>query len=230
MVFLEPKFAVGQTVFWPGRESVKESAQCPDCLGSAKWKVTTPAGTEFEVPCGRCNSWGRDIPKHEITRVIPKVHSMTITAIQAETGSEYGGSQYNKNEALLRYTANGHSWMKEDMFFASHEEAESAAKAMAEEEETRLLSKDDSEKERRRLSEYTIVEAVAENLKKKERGAHYKYERAIDKIKELPDDYVSGFGDYMRSGSSMDTSALRCVARHLLDDLKEDHPEEWGCD
>ena len=224
-IFLEPKFCVGQTVYWPDYTHTKEVKDCPDCLGAAKWKVITPAGTEFEVPCERCARWDRDIPKHEITVVVPKVNSMTITAIKAQTGCEYG----SKGEASICYTANGHYWEEEDKFFVTQEEAEIAAKKKAADEQARLLETDLGEQKCRYLAGYTIVNALAKELKEKERDAHYKYERAIDRIKELPDDYVSGFGCYMRSGSSMDTPALRCVAAHLLDELKEEHPEEWGC-
>lgn len=50
----EPKYAVGQTLWYA--DTVREITKlpCPDCLGAKTWRVETPAGGNYEVPCQRC--------------------------------------------------------------------------------------------------------------------------------------------------------------------------------
>ena len=50
----EPKFRVGQTVWYAETKRVARTLPCPDCLGAKTWRVETPAGGDYEVPCQRC--------------------------------------------------------------------------------------------------------------------------------------------------------------------------------
>lgn len=50
----EPKYAVGQELWYA--DTIRETAKlpCPDCCDTKQWKVETPAGRTYEVPCQRC--------------------------------------------------------------------------------------------------------------------------------------------------------------------------------
>jgi hypothetical protein len=50
----EPRFRVGQTVWYADTKRVTRTLPCPDCLGAKTWRVETPAGGDYEVPCQRC--------------------------------------------------------------------------------------------------------------------------------------------------------------------------------
>lgn len=91
-----PKFKIGQRVFYIVNGSTKEQLPCPDCLGSRKWKVTTPAGVEMETNCLRCSSQyfsGRShIPSLDYFVHSHSVRSLTIGSIRMDTGDTHNRS------------------------------------------------------------------------------------------------------------------------------------------
>ncbi len=48
------KYKVGDVVYVVTSQSERRTHPCPDCLGTKKWHVTTPAGTKMTTPCQRC--------------------------------------------------------------------------------------------------------------------------------------------------------------------------------
>jgi hypothetical protein len=59
-----PRYAIGDTVFVGNTEQRRTKHACPDCLGTGKWEVTTPAGGKFSAVCLRCSGYSRpaDLP------------------------------------------------------------------------------------------------------------------------------------------------------------------------
>lgn len=53
-----PAFKIGQEVWAPGTAFAGEKVDCRDCLGSGRWKATTPAGDEYELECLGCDGCG----------------------------------------------------------------------------------------------------------------------------------------------------------------------------
>jgi hypothetical protein len=49
-----PKFAKGDKVFYADTFMTTHRIDCPDCDGSGKWPITSPAGHPFTIPCARC--------------------------------------------------------------------------------------------------------------------------------------------------------------------------------
>lgn len=92
--FAEPKFSVGQTVYWPGyRAEARTQKPCPDCLDTGFWQVETPAGERFQMTCGLCSPFGW---KHEITRTlyVPQVDRRTVGSIGWQQEGPVGEYRY----------------------------------------------------------------------------------------------------------------------------------------
>ena len=55
---VKPKFDLGDTVFMARFERTEKTIVCPDCLGSARVKVTLGTGEEIMIECGGCDPGG----------------------------------------------------------------------------------------------------------------------------------------------------------------------------
>jgi hypothetical protein len=55
---IEPRFKLGDTVFMASYDRNEKSTVCPDCLGSARVKVTLGTGEEILIECGGCDPGG----------------------------------------------------------------------------------------------------------------------------------------------------------------------------
>lgn len=87
-----PKYRKGATV-WNGHVNQRrKDFPCPDCLGTKRWKVMTPAGSELEAECQRCNSsYGqRNIPSLTSFEYVATAQSLTIGSVEINTNSSYG--------------------------------------------------------------------------------------------------------------------------------------------
>jgi hypothetical protein len=134
MATITTKYSVGDTVFRAGTVSSRKQHPCPDCLGSRKWKATSPAGTEYEFGCPRCaaayNS-DRDL-QLDYQAYVPSVEQLTIGSIQVNTApfSYDAGNRY-----MCRETGVGSgSVYNEDDLFETEEAATIAAQMKADEQ------------------------------------------------------------------------------------------------
>ena len=222
---LTPKFAIGDTVYYPSIKRIDEPAGCPDCLDTRKWKVTLPSGLEFEVDCERCQTHNEHIPAYKVMRINPIVISLKIAAIAVATHSE----RYKREtEPEIKYTdrPGAHSWHFEDKLFASESECTAKAEEMARADEANMLARDTEVQKRHRLNTYGLNQVFAANEVEKRREWELKYEKAVDEIKELKE-YPWSIDGFSRHTKDIDAAA-DAVARHLLNELDEDIPEEWG--
>ena len=55
---IEPRFKLGDTVYSVRYDRTEKMITCPDCLGSARVKVTLGTGEEIMVECGGCDPGG----------------------------------------------------------------------------------------------------------------------------------------------------------------------------
>lgn len=131
-----PKYTIGQEVWFPSIERTTRQLPCPDCLGSQKWTVTTPAGTLLTCKCLRCSGYYSDLttPAHQrlpslkIEDWVPAVRSLTIGSIQVDTAAHW----YEKVRYMCRETGVGSgSVYDESNLFISREEAEIVANLKA---------------------------------------------------------------------------------------------------
>jgi len=130
---IETKYNIGDSVYAAGITSGQRKTPCPDCLGKKTWTCKTPAGEEFEVPCGTCEhgyegslgyltSYGTD----------PRVDPLTIGSIQTDT--------YRKEvRYMCRETGIGSGTLhSEENLFTTYDEAMAAAVVMAREREREI--------------------------------------------------------------------------------------------
>lgn len=179
-----PKYSIGDTVYLPTTETTVEPVPCPDCLGTKKWKVVTPAGTEMEAECQRCTGYGRiaDLPKPERRVEKAGTRRLTIGQITASTRPDYNGSD------RVRYMCNetgigSGSVYNESNLYPTEEEAlaaafEEAAKRTAEYEAQPKAM------DARMLKSMTVKDADLEATRRARWNAWYSYNRLKDDIVE----------------------------------------------
>lgn len=127
----EPKFQMGQVVYWPGYRSRSRMRQCPDCLGKMTWAVTTPAGETFEMKCGTCCVW---LGGPEITETVYEPHVSTLTI--GKIGMEAEGSIVKYRYMCHETGIGSGSIYDEDRMCATPEAAEGLARFCAHQAQT----------------------------------------------------------------------------------------------
>lgn len=86
-----PKYRTGQTVYCVSVTHERETLPCPDCLGTRRWKVVTPAGAELTADCLRCGTYSeiRGVPSLHRNVWKPAVRRLTIGSLQIQTGRHH---------------------------------------------------------------------------------------------------------------------------------------------
>jgi endogenous inhibitor of DNA gyrase (YacG/DUF329 family) len=150
MAVIETAYDIGDTVFNASTMTETFAHPCPDCLGSRKWKATSPAGGEFEVECPRCGSGYQSNRALNLRYVkhTPYVRKLTIGSFKAaartgsghyDDGNSYmcvetgvgSGSVYNERD-LYRTGAEALAASKIKAAFANEDQAGWVAKQYAE--------------------------------------------------------------------------------------------------
>lgn len=130
-MLIETRFSVGDSVFCASTTVERKQHPCPDCLGSRKWKATSPAGAEYEFACPRCAASyqsNRDISL-DYSEHVPLVRPLTIGSVQVNTAP---GSWDHGNRYMCRETGVGSGTVyNEDDLFGTEEGALEAAKLKA---------------------------------------------------------------------------------------------------
>ena len=93
-----PKYSIGDIV-WRGRALQKEmTLPCPDCLGTRKWKIVTPGGSELEADCQRCTGslHLRGVPSL-------KDHTFGVALERLTVGSIRVNTHHRDNEDSVQY-------------------------------------------------------------------------------------------------------------------------------
>ncbi|RUP17454.1 hypothetical protein [Methylobacterium sp.] len=135
-----PKFRAGQTVYRASVSHETEMLPCPDCLGTRKWKVLTPAGAELSTDCIRCCSRGniRGVPSLSWAIWMPQVRSLTIGALEICAG--YGDRDAVRYMAIETGIGSGSVYQEHELH-ADEASARAAAAAEAEARNSTLDAK-----------------------------------------------------------------------------------------
>ncbi|WP_449411038.1 hypothetical protein [Methylobacterium komagatae] len=139
--FPTPKYRRGQVVFYATVEHSREMLPCPDCLGSRKWKIVTPAGSELEADCQRCGHYSeiRGVPSLRYTVWKASVCARTIGAVEIRAG-------WSNDPDPIRYMAvetgigSGSGYREKDLY-PDEEAARTAAQAQADSENAKISEK-----------------------------------------------------------------------------------------
>lgn len=85
----KPKYAIGDTVWVATVERSVDKLPCPDCLGSKKWMVRSPAGGEYTTDCPRCQrtySIRDKLPALNVETWVGKAAPRLITGMDINAG------------------------------------------------------------------------------------------------------------------------------------------------
>ena len=122
-----PKYAIGDTVFRARCDERKTTLPCPDCLGTGKWKATSPGGTEVDMDCPRCK---RDNYEASLSLQAwtfhPRTECLTIGRVSTEANRD--GSTHVQYMCVETGVGSG-SVYREELLHATEPEAREAAEA-----------------------------------------------------------------------------------------------------
>lgn len=83
-----PKFAKGDKVFFATTYMTKHTVPCPDCDGSGKWPIKSPAGNDFTISCARCYSYCEPEMALSWPTFEGSVKELTIGSVRLDTESD----------------------------------------------------------------------------------------------------------------------------------------------
>jgi hypothetical protein len=124
------KYSIGDVVFKAAMLTKKMQRDCPDCMGSRKWKALSPAGREYDFECPRCagSPYNRDLSL-EYQQYVPRVDRLTVGSLRADSSAEDEGERV---QYMCQETGIGSGTIHyEKTLFATDTEAMAAATAMA---------------------------------------------------------------------------------------------------
>jgi hypothetical protein len=90
-----PRFAIGDTVYWPDVVQETVVLQCPDCNGTKKWEAVSPIGERFPMPCPRCSTTQAELRTYKFTGT---VRALTIGSVRLDTGNTANPVEYMCSE------------------------------------------------------------------------------------------------------------------------------------
>jgi hypothetical protein len=119
---MTPKYNIGDTFYIAGTENERRSHPCPDCLGTKKFKVITPAGGEFTTDCARCvrGYSGDKMPSLIYAFYTPKVTARVIKGYCVNDWGKQG----------IKYSSDGYS-VEEESLITDEAVAQAKAQSMA---------------------------------------------------------------------------------------------------
>lgn len=218
MIEFNPKFTVGQTVYFPTWDVGAVPDPCPDCLGTHLWKVITPGGLEMETGCKRCNS---NQLSHRDYK--PRVRSFVIGRVRFDSA----GNSWHDRKDKYEYQSNTNDC---SIYYESSLcETEEAAMTVAELRCRELREKDASDAaqaERMRvyndLLRYDFETAKIKAAEEKIRDATYLVERMLEALADLESGpYIGSFREDSPLGAysnPMDLKQLTAVQIHAIQD------------
>lgn len=214
--WVQPKYRVGEVVYTAGTKSEWLEIACPDCAGTRKWRVITGADLEFEIACQRCHDRAHShLPPYKVYHTVPKVERATIRSIEARQGKKPG-------DARVTYQTQGYGHWDENKLFLSEDEARAAAQEVADKQNADRERRDEQQ-HAKWLSVSDLRSALAHRVEEDFRREKDKYERAVQAIIDMKDAYISDL-----YSARDDDRRQELIARHLLSEIDECVPDEWG--
>ena len=183
----EPRFNIGQVVYTAYPELKKVFVDCPDCQGTKKWKISTPAGEEFEVNCQRCSGGYLRVAVHSYLEPSAYVVECTIGSMELNTWagscSQDGHYKYMCKESGI----GSGSVYYENALFPTREAAELHAALLIEKQKAdpRSIINQTNNVERKEISYYTLENAKIAEANAAARETARKLERLLERLAEL---------------------------------------------
>lgn len=172
-----PRYAIGDTVWTAGIETESAKFPCPDCLGTGKWEITTPAGTKAEMSCLRCGSWSStDLPDLTYVTASPVVREHRISGVTIDLKD---GVEYRTGTATLR-----ESGAYSAPIYASKESAMAAARILAVAKNAAIQATPQV-MEKKNFSLSTLTDARFNQFKNHIWTSFYRYRRLRENLTEM---------------------------------------------
>lgn len=214
----EIKYEIGQKVWYGCSRSSKEHHPCPDCLGTGKWDVKSPAGTEAKVSCPRCHGSA----KLSLYAHAPRVQELTIGSIQVDTNKKVETEPYLQDPVqymCLETGVGSGSIYYQQTLFLTEEDAQIFAEVQAAEANHRLDERQPERAVLRDLYECQILDAKTKKAEQEARDRKWKWSRLVDSICEL-DTFICAGGRYENISCSLTDQQVEAVQKSLV----------WLCD
>ncbi len=137
----QPKYYIGARVWTAEIGGKRVALDCPDCKGTRVWTATSATGEQFQIDCPRCTSTtrlfsghnGQSMPDLYRRVVTASAISLTIGSVRIDTARtpqvEYMCVETGVGSGRIYHEAN---------LFATEEEAQTVAVAMAAEGQAEL--------------------------------------------------------------------------------------------
>lgn len=131
-----PKYKKGDVVYLASTTTIGAKHECPDCKGTGKWPIVSPAGIEMDMDCPRCNfrSYNRDDLSLEYTKYVNSVKALTIGSVRIDTSDEENPITYMCVETGI----GSGSVYTESRFCETKEHAEETSSARCAEQQAEL--------------------------------------------------------------------------------------------
>lgn len=185
----QPKYQIGD-VFWvPEVVTETRRLDCPDCLGTRKWAVTTPAGGVLETECIRCSwSYRNDkLPSLDYETAVAKASRRLIHGIKL-TSPDMPSNDWGEPVRYSCSSDSGTNWtIDESKTFATEADALAAAQTRADVKNVKTTETPEHV-DKIRLSGLPFKDARFDEFKNGVWGAWYNYRRFKGAIVETIED------------------------------------------
>ncbi|UIJ43762.1 hypothetical protein LZK98_11735 [Sphingomonas cannabina] len=177
-----PRYKIGDKVWYASTNAAGSAFNCPDCNGTGKWKAVSPAGTEADIACPRCDGRTKLTQHSYVACTVP----LTIGQVRIE----WPKSSFDRDDDPVSYMCNetgigGGSVYRESCLFDNEADAYASAKAMADEQNAKLDENQPGRIDQRRSFEYQIKQALVGEADQKRRDAEWAYDSLVERICEL---------------------------------------------
>lgn len=206
MATITTKYSIGDTVYLASTHVETKQHECPDCKGSRKWLATSPAGSEYSMPCPRCTTSYRSKGELalEYSAAVPTTRRLTIGSIKTDTANgAFGNDEPVSYMCKETGVGSGNVW-RESLLFETEEAAYQAAELMAQakNEQTPWIAKQfDKSLD---ISDYQLENAAlknADDLRRRAQSLLWNLNDLFDMIAEAGDleEAQEAVSDYKRT-------------------------------
>jgi hypothetical protein len=166
MTTITTKYSEGEAVYFGTTISEKRKHDCPDCLGDKKWKVTSPAGTDYTFQCPRCTAPYMHNSNLSLAyqAYAPAAHRLTIGSVQYNTAA----TAWDKSARYMCHETgigSGTIYSEENLFYTESAALEYAAHK-AEEQNSTIPNIVNRYNETLKISDYQLCNAMIVDAKK----------------------------------------------------------------
>ncbi|MBR7654859.1 hypothetical protein KCX83_21450 [Brucella oryzae] len=215
---IESKYSIGDTVYLGGTVSNRKQRPCPDCLGTRKWKATSPAGTDYDFSCPRCSTSylsNRDMSL-EYSLFEPAITKLTIGSVQFNSAE--GAYDHGFRYMCVETGVGSGSVYNESDLHLSEDEATAAAQLIANEQNQTVDWVVKQFNQTLEISDYQLGSAALKLASDKVHASGsmlYRLQDLFEQIKEAgdKDEILEAIGDYVEHDWQNDKAKALELAR-----------------